>query len=223
MRAVWLLLITLAGCAPTVADVSGPRTMQVQVIDFGYHTVIAAEAAVVRQRVEVLTQAGDADVMRLDVALQDHIGAPWLEFGWGDAEVFPVARTIGDVQAVAALRALLFPTASVVQIAPHADAPPETYGANDRVIVAMSVEGFDAMLRGVGASLAEPVVATLPGFTPGSLFYPSVEMYHAARTCNTWIVDRLREAGVPMRGAIVTSSATMRALRGREMVSEVAN
>ena len=210
-RRALLCLLLAAGCAPRVAAVGGPLRHAVHVVDFGFHTVIVVEGGLVRAR--VAARAGEADADRLSRALADHAGAEWLEFGWGDAEVFPNARTLGDVEAWAALRAIAFPTPALVQIAPRALPPAIIYGAQDRLEVVLSQDGLDAMLAGIGAALAEPVRPVQPGFTPGSLFYPAVERYSLVRTCNTWVVDRLREGGVPLPGGILTSAATMTALR----------
>ena len=57
-------------------------------------------------------------------------------------------------------------------------------------------------------------VAAAPGFTEGAVFLLAARRYSPAYTCNTWALDALGAAGLPVRGdGIVTAGAAMAAAR----------
>jgi len=136
----------------------------------------------------------------------DFPDAPYLEFGWGDAEYYPAPRpTLGM-----ALRAALVPSPAVVHLVGLPGHPRDVFPTAEVVELRLAPAGFrklvdyldDTFARG-GAERAQ---ASAPGLYRFSLFYPAKGEFHLFNTCNTWTARALEAAGLP-----VQVSGTLRA------------
>jgi uncharacterized protein (TIGR02117 family) len=133
---------------------------------------------------------------------RDFAHAELLEVGWGD-HVFYQGHDQGPLSAV---RAVLWPTASVLHVVgvhpPLAAMFPESEIVEIRItqdaLVELARYFADAIERN-GAVAARPVG---PGRYGKSLFYPAREPFHLFRTCNVWTARALRTAGLPVHDAI---------------------
>jgi hypothetical protein len=55
---------------------------------------------------------------------------------------------------------------------------------------------------------------------PNSRFYPSTGNFHILRTCNTWVAEALRYAGLPVTSRLVITAASLvRRVRSLEAVA----
>lgn len=199
----WLLIfVLLAGCAlPPAAEVKGPAITELVVVDFGYHAVIVAEGAALRR-------VTDAE---LRTALDQLGPAPFYEFGWGDRDVLLNTPGLADLRFGQAVPAALWPTPAVMKVVRRSGDPLDLYRHSPLVRVPVSDEG----LEGFAASLSMSMTGRPGeegGFSPGALNFETEERYIAGYTCNSWVSERLRAAGVPGVGSVL-SSGVMRDLK----------
>lgn len=114
--------------------------------------------------------------------------------GWGEEAAFPGALT-----PVQAIRALAWPTGSVLHIEGLDHAPGEAGG----LTLALSREGLARLAREIEAGLAlsedgGPVVTGAGKRGPGSVFVAGTARYHLFHTCNVWTGAHLKQAGAPV-------------------------
>ncbi len=203
-----LALLTPACATAERAARPGPGepAYPVWVVEHGWHAGVAVRQASLRA-------AGVAPAVWPERA--DFPRGGYVEVGWGEAGYYPDPDPgVGD-----ALRAGLWPTASVLHVTGFVRPPPEAFPHREVLRLEVSAEGLralarfvhDAHLRGGSGARAEPV---REGLWDGSLFYPGAGRYHALRNCNTWVAAALRAAGLPVApGGALTVGALMRQLR----------
>src|SRR4030095_8714249 len=179
MRTAILLLmacVTLAGCSGerTVAD--SERSQVVYVVRRGWHTGIALAAADWPQRDWPL--------------LASFADARYLEFGWGDAAFYQADKpTVGM-----ALAAALWPSATVMEVAPLQAAPPSGADDYDSVAVHVSDAELKAIASSLDASFAQPITPTGKTYrTAGgeARFYHARGEFYLFRMCNRWTSELL--------------------------------
>lgn len=116
------------------------------------------------------------------------------------------------------LRALLWPTAAVVEVGRYnrlwADRTPQPPA--DLFRFSVTQEGYRRLRRYLRATIAdgEPVVAL-----GQSTFYPAVRSYHLFHTCHQYAAAALREAGLPVWafGAVTRTFLAMQLRRAARM------
>jgi len=121
--------------------------------------------------------------------------AQYLEFGWGDRDFFQ-AR---DITSGMIIKALLWPTSSVVHVAAM-QYPPEKTFPNSRLVKLCLKDSQLSILRRFIQNSFEFENNTGKELGPGiyldSAFYPARHRYHALNTCNTWTAAALSQAGL---------------------------
>ena len=199
--------------APNSDDLLEPHQgIPIWGVDHGYHSgVIVSTSSLRRAAIEI----GRDDVaagMRLRWLASRFPDAEWLEGGWGDAAFYQQTRTIGDVDVLLGLRAILWPTDAVLQVVPGWGDPQVAFGS-DVIRLGVSEKG----LRGIAARIADTVPEPVPAIGLGpslygqGAFYPAELDYHLFRTCNHWVAWVLRGAGVPASPVPGTLSTTLMA------------
>lgn len=192
--AVVLQTSTAAGGAPSAAGDGGPgvAAVTIHVASNGWHTGIIVARRDLPEG--VLPEAGDFP------------DAPYLEFGWGDAEYFPNP----DAGIGLALRAALTPTPAVVHLVGLPAHPRRVFPKAEIVDLRLTPAGFRALVDYLHASFvrdqagqAGPAIDGLYAF---SRFYPATGEFHLFNTCNTWTARGLEAAGLK-----VAVSGTLRA------------
>jgi uncharacterized protein (TIGR02117 family) len=128
----------------------------------------------------------------------DYPTAQYLEFGWGDTEFY---RT-RDAGVSLAIRAAFLSKASALHVVGLPTRPEQASAAGDVVEIRLSRPGLDALARFVDGSFdREGQRVAWPrgqGLYGDSAFYAARGHYHLLYTCNTWIADALRAAGLPI-------------------------
>ena len=192
----------------------------VWVVDHGWHTGIVVDRGDLKEAAQALIETDEAAARRLLWLADRFPAAEWLEIGWGDSEFYRATPGVEDVDAWLAVRALLWPTESALQIVPGWGAPDFAFAASDRIQLPLSKDGLGALARALADSIPDgPQAAPLgPSLYGGGAFFASPKSYHLFRTCNHWIAALLRRAGVPSSALPGTLSATLMAeLRIRAM------
>ena len=197
-----LALVVLApGCAPQLNSGAAPAadaqaTMHpVHVVRRGWHSGIVVRAA------DVPEQAWPAR--------RDFVGAEHLEVGFGDRAYFQAT----DPSVWLGLRALLWPTAGVLQIVAFSGPVENHFASAEIVVLQITPQGFARLVAAISASheldAAGRPIPIEPGPYGTSRFYASREAFHLFATCNVWIAAVLREAGVPVSPALSQTSGAL--------------
>lgn len=196
-----LLAAMVAGCAanpprPQATD-TAPHDASVYVIRHGWHTGVA--------------------VRRADVATgrwpeSGHFArAAYIEVGWGDRDFY---RAPG-FNAWYGVKALFWPTPSVLHVAGLRRSPAHEFGADDMVELSVTRAGLEGLIAYISASFERPgqqaATPLGPGLYGDGAFYASRETFHLFRTCNVWIARALQAAGVPIEPATSIAAASLMA------------
>jgi len=191
---VWALLL-LAGCATAQnPPPEGRGDIPVHVVAHGWHTGIAMRAS-------------DIDFARWP-GLPHPAGARHIEVGWGDRDFYPAP----GFNLWYGFKALLWPTASVLQVAGFDEPPRRAFPASEVVELRLSRAGFERLLAYIASSFEPGAAPIAPSLYGSGAFYPSRERFHLFKTCNVWVARGLREAGIEVRSSL-TPDGLMAQLR----------
>ena len=145
----------------------------------------------------IVVRAADVSIGRLP-ELGDFAQAEYLEISWGDAEYFPAP----DAGVFAALKAAFWSSGSVIHIVGFSGSIEKAYPGAEIIDLALADDDFQKLIRFVSDDFFRPAPATsakaAPGLFSNSRFYPAKSKFSALRTCNTWIAEALRAAGLPL-------------------------
>jgi len=196
-----LVLVACAGCSTTPvrtwpADRESART--VLLVNHGWHTGIVVRAEDIPEGVWPESAY--------------YPNAQYLEVGVGNREFYPAPeRSIW-----LALRAALVPSAAVIHVVALSDHPARTLSFTALVALDLAEPDFRRLIEFIaatheraGAERAEPMG---PGLYHGGHFYPAHGSFHLFNNCNTWVVNALRAAGLPMRWAVTSDDVIAQAL-----------
>ncbi len=215
--ALWL---SLAPGDPALYPARGDG-VPVVVLDHGWHSGIALGQPALRAAAARISRDRPDLAERLRWLTTRFAGAEWLEIGWGDAAFYRVTPAIGDIDPWLALRAVLWPTPSVIQVVPGAGPVPAAFPRSGLVELDLSGAGFDRLAAALAGTVppSGPRPPQGPSLYGGGAFYAATPSYHLFRTCNQWVSALLRAAGVPSSGVLSTfSDGLMAELRWRAVV-----
>jgi uncharacterized protein (TIGR02117 family) len=122
--------------------------------------------------------------------------AQWLVIGWGARGVYTTMGTWGDVSLPALWQAAIGDEA-VMRV--DVLGPFDTSGLD---VIPVSNVQMAVLADAILASLArdaqgQPVPLPDAGFTATDRYYTATGTFHVARTCNVWMSETLRSAGIP--------------------------
>jgi uncharacterized protein (TIGR02117 family) len=154
-------------------------------------------------------RAAGVDLSRLAAprALRDprHGGHAWRSYGWGDRAFYLETPTWWDVRPLTVLRAALGSASTVMHVG---FVPEPGLGDGTRTLL-LRADEYRRLAGFVRASFARGGQAQ-SGYAGNDAFYPAVGSYSAVRTCNAWVGDALRHAGVRIGRWTPFSSTVMR-------------
>ena len=220
VAALSALALTLAGLGgwarapdPSLAASAQAPTIDIWVVDNGFHTDLALRRA--------LLEADDDALGRAVRALPP---GDWVLVGWGDArfyvETSPFHERLPD-----GARALLAPgNASVVMLDPSTADPATAHAPGVAHRVRLSRRGFHALERRLEASLRIRNGGLIPG-PPSQVgdgrFFESVETFWIGHLCNHWTGELLHAGGLPLRPVrSIVSSEIVRMARRSQTTNE---
>lgn len=145
---------------------------------------------------------------------EDFPRARFLRIGWGDRDFY----TSTEFSVWYGLKALFWPSASVLHVVGFTRAPAEEYPHDEIVALPLTASGARALFRYLDAAFARRGAVRAPRLMPspygGGWFYPAQRPFHLLRTCNVWTAEALRAAGVPVRATLaLTTGSVMRQVR----------
>ncbi|OXY81415.1 DUF2459 domain-containing protein [Oceanimonas doudoroffii] len=198
---VLLLALLCTGCgAASEWRPAKERGQDLYLVDHGRHVGLVLPAVGLQRHLSELKAAFPA--------------ARLIEVGWGDRAFYQHERAGAGL----ALRALLWPTDTVLHLVPLSQSPAVAFAGLPVLELSVPPAGMERLLGEVAASFARNEAGNLrdvgAGRYGGGRFYASVESYHLLHTCNTWVARRLVAAGLPLRPALAfTAGALMRQAR----------
>lgn len=215
------LALTLAGLGgwtrapdPALRPTDGTPTVEVWILDNGFHTDLALPRR--------LLEADDDALAR---AVRGLPPGDWILVGWGDArfyvETSPIPWRLPD-----GARAFLAPgNASVVMLDPSPADPGTAYRPGAAHRVRLSEPGYRALERRLEASLRVEDGRLVPG-PPAQVgdgrFFESVETFWVGHLCNHWTGELLHAGGLPLRPvrSMVSAEIVRMARRSQVMTRE---
>jgi hypothetical protein len=115
----------------------------------------------------------------------------WRAFGWGDRDFYINTPTWADVQVLTVLKALVGGGHTLLHVDRLRDFRADTNWRPLRV----RHQEYQRIVDFITATL-EPGGQRIPGYGPDDDFYPARGGYSALRTCNVWVGEALKSAGV---------------------------
>jgi uncharacterized protein (TIGR02117 family) len=151
-----------------------------------------------------------ADLSQALVPEQEHFPeAEYLEIGWGDRDYFPATEESVGL----ALRAAFWSRGSVLHVVGFRGAVRDYFTDGESIELALSSEAFRRLSEFVSASFSrtDPSIPaeSQPGLVPYARFYPAAGRFSILRTCNTWIAEALKSAGLDISPRYVISAASL--------------
>jgi uncharacterized protein (TIGR02117 family) len=193
------LLQLLTNCSTPImqldSDTAGKNDKRVFVVHNNWHA-----ALIVRK----------ADLSQALFPEQDHFPeAEYLEIGWGDRDYFPATEESVGL----ALRAAFWSSGSVLHVVSFRGPIGDYFVDGEIIELALSPEAFQRLSEFVSASFsrADRSVAaqSQPGLVPHARFYPAAGRFSILRTCNTWIADSLKSAGLDISPRYIITAASL--------------
>ena len=156
-----------------------PRTLFV--VRHGWHAGIVVERK---------------DLVALVPSLAADIGEEGpVEIGWGEERFYQARSTTLGM----ALRAVLQPNPSVLQVVPLARPAREYFPQSEVAELRVEEEGYRALVAFVAESFtrapAREPIRLSPSLYGGGWFYRAEGSFHAFNTCNTWVATAMEKAG----------------------------
>lgn len=165
------------------ADLSGPLTRQIGLLQGVIHTDI-----LIPLTPETRARFGFAEAAGVPL---NHPEARWLVLGWGSAGFYTTAGTYADITASAVLTAATGDDAVI-----RLDALGPLEPAENLRFLHLSETQFQALLDQTSAAFASTTRLDHPGFTGTDAFFPAHGRFSALRTCNVWLGETFRAAGI---------------------------
>ena len=190
-----LLTACSAPIMPVDSDAAEKNDKRVFVVHNNWHA-----ALVVRK----------ADLSQALVPEQDQFPeAEYLEISWGDRDYFPaIEESVG-----LALRAAFWSRGSVLHLVGFRGTVKDYFTEGEIIEVALSQESFRRLSEFVSASFlrADPFMPaqSQPGLVANGRFYPASGKFSILRTCNTWIAEALKSAGLDISPWYVISAGSL--------------
>jgi uncharacterized protein (TIGR02117 family) len=138
--------------------------------------------------------------------IRDFPSAEYLEFSWGDRDYFPAPD--GGLGLV--LKAAFWSSGSVLHVVGFRDTVEKTFPSAEIVEIVLSEEGFKGLIQFISDTFSRPhppaSAEPRPGLFPNGRFYSAEGKFSIFRTCNTWVAEALRAAGLPISpGYVITA------------------
>jgi uncharacterized protein (TIGR02117 family) len=198
----FLLLISPFNCPSvgSIGDDAPEPPFEFFVLQAGWHTGIVL-------RTKDISPADWPDVV-------NYVGHTFTDIGWGDERFY---QAEGNPPVLAA-RAALIPTSSVIHIVPFSSDPLNLYSGDTFLKrIEASSEQFSALCRIISDRFQRdinenPIESRINENSRN--FFRSNGKYHIFNTCNTWVVQCLRDAGFDVNPAgVITRQHLIKALR----------
>lgn len=145
-------------------------------------------------------------------------GAPWVEFGWGEAEAYQAPR----LTARNVVRVVVRPGPSAMLIAPVSDRPDRVWRTGV-VEFGLSRAGMRRVMNDLAAEARRDGAGRLVTLADarGGRFVAASTPFRVWRMCNAWASVRLQRAGLPI-GRAFTAGQLVRVIDRQPTCGELA-
>ena len=138
----------------------------------------------------------------------------YIEIGWGDKDFYMAENETVWL----ALKAVLWPTESVLHVAEINSHPLWLFKENEIIELKLSVDNFNKLVKYLNNSFSlnddNHNIILGKGLYGNSHFYLSNEKYHLFKTCNVWIAKGLKNSGISINSFFaLTSKNVMKQLK----------
>jgi uncharacterized protein (TIGR02117 family) len=206
-RAVLICLFVIVSHAPAVANwackAEEPTCKLVVVAHDSWH------AAIVLHR---------ADITRDSLPeLVDFPDAEFIEFSWGDKDYFPNP----DAGVFTAIKAAFWSSGSVLHLVGFNGNPKSFYRSGELVELRLTPNAHERLLEYISHTFFRPPsrdrAEASAGLFSYSRFYPATHKFSLLKTCNTWVAEALKSAGLPVSpGHVMTADSLATQIGGIE-------
>lgn len=121
----------------------------------------------------------------------NHPDAAWLVVGWGARDFYTQTGSYSDLSLRPIWRGITGDD-SVLRF----DVTTDEVGHIRIEKVKLSQDQFSQLVGTIRGQLAAATPLEHPGFTDTDAFYPATQRFHIFKTCNVWVGQQLRAAGV---------------------------
>jgi uncharacterized protein (TIGR02117 family) len=194
-----LVGLLACGCARPIAglhrDAEGEKLRSVLIVNHGWHSAIVTKKADTSPK--VLPE------------VRDFPEAEFLAIGWGDRDYYQAP----DPGLGLALKAAFWSSGSVLHVAGFKGAAENYFPRAEIFEIFISDKAFQRLIQFIADTFSRPDIAPpveiRPGLYPDSRFYPATGRFHLLRTCNTWVAEALRAAGLPITPAYAFTAGNL--------------
>ena len=201
-----LFISILAACAlnPTnstiINECDEPESKSFYIVNHGLHTGIAVK----RHDLAEIVPSLETDM---------HSGE-YLEVGWGDERFYQAPTATAGL----AIRAMLWPTASVLHLVAIPESPQRTFPKLEILEISVPGSGYRKLLQYIADTFErtsdDHITRLGPGLYGNSNFYKATGSFHTFNTCNTWVARAIETTGYPMTSeGIVRAESLLSQLR----------
>ena len=194
-------LSVISGCStkPHVmsqTEVDAPSSENIYIARQGLHTGIVIPTRTIES---VLPQLYDR-----------FSGTPYIEFGWGDRAYYQSDEvTLGMT-----VKALVWPTSSVVRVVAIPERPDIHFADNDLETLCLDQKQFALLIAFISNSFLRDsdanIIKSKDDTINDSEFYQAEGRYHVFNTCNNWTAKGLKSAGLKISPTFkVTAGSVM--------------
>lgn len=141
--------------------------------------------------------------------LRDFPSAKYLEFSWGDRDYFPAP----DPGLGLALKAAFWSSGSILHVVGFQDAVGKAYPGAEIIEIPLSEQDFQQLINFISDTFSRPLppapAEAQPGLFANGRFYAAAGRFSILRTCNTWVAEALKAAGLPISPGYVFTAGNL--------------
>ena len=207
LRSVLVCLLVAASRAPAAADwactAEGPNCKLVLVAHDSWHAgIVLRKADIPPDSVPELVDFPDAE---------------FIEFSWGDKDYFPDP----DAGVFTAIKAAFWSSGSVLHVVGFSGNPKSFFPSGELVELRLTTNAHRRLLEYISHTFSRPSpgdrTQASAGLVSYSRFYPATHKFSLSKTCNTWVAEALKSAGLPVSpGQVMTANSLASQLAGIE-------
>jgi uncharacterized protein (TIGR02117 family) len=161
-----VLAVLLSACAQSAIRPCEP-TRTIYLVSHGWHSGIVVEREELARRLPGLQ-------------LKD---AKYVEIGWGEERFYQARDTTFGM----ALRAVLQPNSSVLQVVPVPGTPRSYFAGSEISEVRTDDAGYSAAVSRIASTFKPGLERLGPSLYGDGGFYRAEGSFHLFNTCNTWV------------------------------------
>jgi uncharacterized protein (TIGR02117 family) len=147
--------------------------------------------------------------------LVDFPDAEFIEFSWGDKDYFPNP----DAGVFTGIKAAFWSSGSVLHLVGFSGNPKSFYRSEELVELRLTTNAHGRLLDYISRTFFRPPprdrAEASAGLFTYSRFYPATHKFSLLKTCNTWVAEALKSAGLPISpGHVMTADSLATQLSG---------